>query len=372
MMTNLANSAALPPAVQRRRFSAGAAILLFFAAGLAQTLLAYVLFSRADDHGYFLELANLGIDIIPLSGHALMDLKAQAAGMGYYILTAPARWLGGNELVHLLWLRLLTLWGFLAAFSWFREVLEPGLSKSELSARRSAFMILVLLYPGQIAWTASLLRDGVGTAMFLLGLYCLRRDWRLVPAMILFAVAFSMRPEYLIILILIIGALLGHRMLRGVTARIPALLALLLIVAVLSHPVQVQSALFGQLAFGDGGFAYPLVAHAFDINGYLQVLLQSLIDPVQLASPWTAPAFAIMDAAFFLYLLWRGRLLLRSRNTLVAALTAGLILGLWLFGYFEIFVGGFSRHRLCLEIALIALIAVVGRNKILLDNRHEN
>ena len=34
------------------------------------------------------------------------------------------------------------------------------------------FVTFVLLYPGQLAWTASLLRDGAATAVFFLGLAC--------------------------------------------------------------------------------------------------------------------------------------------------------------------------------------------------------
>jgi hypothetical protein len=370
-MINLDASAPSPLSIPARKLSAGVSVLLFFTVGLLQTLLAYVIFSRADDHGFFLELANLGAAAIPESGQDLIDLKSKLSGTVYYLLTSPARWLGGHELVHLLWLRLLALWGFLAAFSWFQHILAPHISDTDRYFNRRAFMILVLIYPGQLAWTASLLRDGVGTALFLLGLYCLRRDWRIVPAGALFALSFALRPEYAIILILIIVALLAHWMIKPIKSRIVALLLMILVFSVATHPVQVQGALFAQFAFGDGDMAYPLVTHAFDLKGYVRILLQSLIDPIPLDAPQAVSGFGIIDASFFIYLLWRTRLLLRHPLTLVAALAGALLFGMWIFGYFEIFVSGFGRHRLCLEIALIALIAAVGRKNVLQGNRHE-
>lgn len=332
-------------------------VLLFFIAGLLETLLAYFIFSRADDHEYFLELANLGLSAIPDFIQDIQYLKAKMAGLVFYTLASPSRWLGGHELVHLLWLRGLTLAGFLAAFSWFQHMVAPRASPARRQQASTTFMTLVLLYPGQLAWTASLLRDGVATALFFFGLACLRKDFRLMLTLPLFGASFALRPEYSLILFSLILALTLHRLLARVSSRVLTMILALLVFSIATHSVQVQSATFAQLAFSDGGMAYPLINGPFDLSGYLRVLLQGVLDPIALDAP-QLNAFGVIDSAFFVYVLWQSRNLLRHRSTVVAALGSALLFGLWAFAYFEIYVSGFSRHRLCLQVALLALIAI--------------
>ena len=343
-------------------------VLVFFIVGLLETVLAYFLFSRADDHAYFLEVANLGLSVIPDFRQDLLDLKVKTAGQVFYTIASPARWLGGNELVHLLWLRGLTLAGFLCALSWLQRLATPHATRAERHKARTAFMILVLIYPGQLAWTASLLRDGMATAMFFFGLACLRKDWPLVLAFPLFGASFALRPEYSLVLACLLLALMLHRLLAGIKMRVTAMILMLLVFSISTHSIQVQSAIFGQLAFGDGGMAYPLVNGPFDLAGYLRIFLQGILDPIPLDAPQLS-AFGLIDSAFFVYVLWRSRVLLRHRSTVVAALCCALLFGLWTFAYFEIYVSGFSRHRLCIEVALIALIAASGTGKSWRDAR---
>lgn len=353
-MTSTSNKAVHPP-VKSSPFPT--TIAIFFSVGLLETVLAYFLFSRADDHGYFLELANLGVSVVPDFRQDLFALKAKAAGLVFYIVASPSRWLGGHELVHLLWLRAVTLSGFLAAFGWFQRVAAPD-APAELRERaRSTFMILALLYPGQLAWTASLLRDGAGTSLFFFGLACLRRDLRLILAPLLLLACFALRPEYALILGCLLAAVVAHRILKRVRSRILLLMAVLLAYSIATHSIQKGSGEFVQLAFGDSSLGYPVVSNALDIAAYFRVLLQALVDPLELyALAWNP--FGIAECAFFVYVLWQSRHLLRHSSTLVAALTMALMFCLWTFAYFEIFVSGFSRHRLCLEVALIAMIAL--------------
>lgn len=332
-------------------------IAVFFSVGLLETVLAYFLFSRADDHGYFLELANAGVSVVPDYRQDFLDLKAKAAGLVFYIVASPSRWLGGHELVHLLWLRAVTLSGFLAAFGVFQRVAAPNAPSEVRDRARSTFMILALLYPGQLAWTASLLRDGAGTALFFFGLACLRKDLRLILAPLLLLACFALRPEYALILGSLLAAIVAHRILKRVRSRILLLMLVLLTYSIATHSVQKDSGEFVQLAFGDSSLGYPVVSSALDIAAYFRILLQALLDPLELnALAWNS--FGIADCAFFVYVLWQSRHLLRHASTLVAALTMALMFCLWTFAYFEIFVSGFSRHRLCLEVALIAMIAL--------------
>jgi hypothetical protein len=331
---------------------------LFFVVGLLETVLAYVIFSRADDHPYYLQIANNGIQAVTDHAQELLAFKSNAAAVSFYILTAPGRWLGGHELIHLLWLRLLILFGFLVAFNWFQKTVSPELSEDDRNAKRHMFMLLVLLYPGQLGWTASLLRDGVATSMFFLGLACSRPNWRIIPAAAFLLLSFSMRPEYLLILVLLVFALLTNRLFAAIKFRIAVLLLLLLFFSIATHSIQVLNAEFAQFAYSEANAAYPLVTSAFDLHGYFLILCQAIIDPASLGKLGQATLFSIAETIFFLYLLWQSRLLLRHSRTKIAALAAALIFGLWLFAYYETFVSGFSRHRLSLEIALIALLSV--------------
>jgi hypothetical protein len=330
---------------------------MFFLFGLLETVLAYFAFSRADDHAYFLELANLGTSVVPDYSQDLLTLKAKAAGAVFYAIATPSRWLGGHELIHLLWFRGLTLAGFLSAFSWLQHVTAPGATSVARNKARMTFMTLVLLYPGQLAWTASLLRDGVATALFFFGLACLRKDWRLLLTLPLFGASFALRPEYSLILFCLVLAMKFHRLLERFSWRVLTMIGVLLAFSISTYSTRAESAAFAQLAFGDGGMAYPLVNSPFDVMGYLRVFLQGVLDPIALDAP-QFNAFGLIDCAFFAYLLLQSRRLLRHRLTMVAALSAALLFGLWTFAYFEIYVSGFSRHRLCLQVALIALIAI--------------
>lgn len=344
--------------IQRRR--SGIEILwtlLYFVLGLVETILAYYAFSRADDHAYFLQVANHGLQAVPDFSQPFLNLKTNAAAMSFYLITTPSRLLGGLELVHLLWLRLLTLFGFLVAFNWFQRTVSPELSEKARSANRHTFIMLILLYPGQLAWTASLLRDGAATSMFFFGLACFRPSWTVIPAMAFLAAAFAMRPEYLLILLLVLFVLSLRNAVAAIKYRIVVLLSLLLLFSIATHPIQLASAEFAQLAYGEANSAFPLVRSAFDLRGYFLVLCQALIDPIPLGNPHQATFFDLSEAAFFSYLLWRSKTLLRDNRPNVAALTAALMCGLWIFAYFETFVGAFSRHRLFLEASLIALLS---------------
>ena len=347
-------------------------VLLFFSIGLMETVASYYSFSRADDHAYFLEIANLGLKAIPEFDQPYFDFKAQSAGLAFYVLTGPGRLLGGDELSHLLWLRLLTLAGFLAGFVWFQNVTNPQASKVTRQKNLGLFITLVLLYPGQLAWTASLLRDGAATATFFLALVCLRRNIKVLLSVPLFAASLSLRPEYAVVLVLIATGLLIHRQIGRIGWRKMCLLTILLAFSMATHTIQVESSGFGQFAFGDDGMAYPFVSGVFDLLGYGAILAQAIFEPIPLAQPLSGSAFYVADFAFFVYVLFRCKELLGSKNSRAASLTMVILAGLWIFAYFELYVGGFSRHRLCLQVALIALITVNPKNLVSRKNANRN
>lgn len=356
-------SYALPRVSARRRGLSLELLLIFFVFGLLETIASYYFFSRADDHAYFLEIANLGLQAIPEFNQPYFDFKAQASGLVFYILTGPGRLLGGDELSHLLWLRLLTLAGFLAGFVWFQNITNPATNSPTRQANLKSFVILVLVYPGQLAWTASLLRDGAATAVFFLGLACCRRGPRVLLALPLFAAALLLRPEYSVILMLIAGGLMLRQQISRIRWRKTLVVLALLAFSMATHTIQAESGGFAQFAFGDDGMAYPLVTGVVDLLGYGAVLVQAIMDPIPLTQPFSGSIFSVAELVFFVFLIYQSARLLESPNMDAVALICAMLFGLWIFAYFELYVSGFSRHRLCLQIALIALVSTNQRRK---------
>lgn len=329
-------------------------IAIFFALGVLQTLLALVLFERADDHAYFLEVANDGIGAVVESGVEQSDLKAQAAAIVFHALASPSRWIGAGEIGHLVWLRLLTLAGFLFAFEWVRRTLRPGSNTAQTAAARKRFMVLCLLYPGQLAWTASLLRDGPACTFLFAAMlaWSLRRH---VIAIACMTVSLALRPEFvLVVAVLALAVHLATR-LHVRKHRVLLLTALCGLISVTLFEPRLAASEFAQLAFTEGGFAYPAIAHPLDFVGYALVLMQALMDPISITALATPSPFSLAEAAFFAWLLLSGLRRMPSVSTRAAGLLAGLFASMWLFAYFEIFVSGYSRHRLALVILLIAV-----------------
>ena len=343
------------PKSRSPRASPAVRVAFFLAFGVLQTLFALALFQRADDHAYFLEIADAADTPVAIeSGIEEFDLKVQAASTVFHALTAPSRWLGGGEVAHLVWLRLLTLAGFLAAFEWVRKTLRPESTEAETADARKRFMILCLLYPGQLAWTASLLRDGPACAM----LFCALLAWS--SRRYLFAAAFAvtslaLRPEFaLVITALALSTLVAKRLDRLRHRRLWLALFCGFLALLFFAPRQASSE-FGQSAFVEGGFAYPAVTNPFDVGGYLLVLAQALVDPISLTSLSSPSPFFLAEAAFFAWLVWSGWRRLPFVNARAASLLSASYATLWVFAYFEIFVSGFSRHRLALVVLLIAV-----------------
>ncbi len=332
-------------------------ILTFVLLGCLQTLVAYLVFQRSDDHVYFLDIANHGMNSVAEIGVGSVDLKAQAAGWVFYMATAPSRWLGGGELTHLLWLRLLTLGGFVCAHRWVCRVIAPGQSRQAVRQSQSAFLVLCLLYPAQLAWTASLLRDGLSCAgLFVTLLSLSKRRWTFAAICAVLTVA--LRPEFVIVLAILGVAMPLSRKVGAVRNRLLLLGLIVAGVSVATYLPRTASSDFATLAFGDDGVAYPTVNSVFDIRGYLLVLLQALLDPISIGS-LGGGVFPLAEAVFFTLLLIAALRRLNGTTNAAATLMLADLTAMWLFGYFEIFVSGFSRHRLALVIILIAVIAVL-------------
>jgi hypothetical protein len=332
-------------------------VTLFLLFGILETLCALVLFQRADDHEYFLSVANFGTAAVLESGVDQYDLKARIAAAVFYGLMSPARWLGGSEIGHLLWLRVIMLIGMLCAFEATRRLLPPAPSDIDVTRARSCFLMLCLLYPGQLAWTASLLRDGPACAFLFIALLAWSSRQRIL-ALISLVLSMALRPEFAAVVMLLTGCSMLFMRLRFQRYRITILLGVLALVSVVAFEPRQAASEFAQYAFASVGAAYPVVAHWLDISGYAMVLVQGLIDPMSLAAPAAMSPFFLAEMLFFVWLIAIGLSRLRYSQLRAAGLIFGLFVALWLFAYFEIYVSGFSRHRLMLVIMMLALITL--------------
>ncbi len=338
--------------------SSPSAVLLFLVLGCLQTLLAYFAFQRSDDHAYFLDIANHGLAAVLTQDVANYDLKAKAAGLVYYVLTTPSRLLGGDELTHLLWLRLLTLMGFLWAHQWVCRVVAPGDHQRLAMRSQAAFMALCLLYPAQLAWTASLLRDGASCAMLFATLLAWA-DRRWIVAMVTAGATLALRPEFALLMAMLAVVLPMSGRIGRIRHRILTLGALCFAISTATFQIRAAASAFALFAFGDEGAAYPAIQGMLDLKGYLLVLIQAVLDPMSIASPGEGGVFFLAEVAFFVML---SVFALRRLNTApprAAALLMVTFTVMWLFAYFELFVSGFSRHRLGPMIILIAVMAVL-------------
>lgn len=344
-------------ASKRSLLSPSVTVVAFLFVSMLLTTVAFFAFDRAFDHQYFVGLANTGLAGVEISGIDLVDLKAQAVAVVFYAITTPSRLLGGSDLVHVLWVRLATLVGILLCFEWVRRVSAMNLDGSALAKARNRFLLLILLYPGQIAWNVSLLRDGPSCALLFTGLYAWKRKHRIAGLALMFA-AIALRPEFIAALGIIGAAVYLVRRFDIQKHRIVWLISGLAILSLLSYEPRARASAFSQHAFAEGGAAYPVINHAFDIIGYFNVLLQGLIDPIPLSSPGSFTTFFALEALFFLYLLATAFRRLSIANLETAGLLIGTLLSLWIFAYFEIFVSGYARHRYALTVLLIAIVSL--------------
>lgn len=345
----------------KSRLTPGMALFAYLALGLLETVVAFFAFDRTDDHYYFMSLANLGTSVVPLTGVEVYDLKAIVAGNVFYWMTAPSRLLGGAELTHLLWLRALTLLGFYAAF----EAVKSGSSlarwapKEQVEIRRNLFLWAVLLFPAQIAWTASLLRDGISCALLFFSIYLWRSRWKLF-ALPLLGASLSLRPEFVLVPVCLVGSrwIMRYRW----CARHPGTCLLLLCVvgSLECFGPRYASSQFALAVFSNAGQAYPDITSLFDLPGYLAVAIQGLIDPLPIANLAALSPFGMAETVFFLVLLVLAVRVLRKMNTVEKARAVASLLLLWFFAYFESFVSSYSRHRIALVVLLMAVVACSG------------
>lgn len=340
----------------RPQFSISLIVVLYILMGLIQMVLAYLLFSRADDHEYFLSLANNGLSVIPTFDQEWFDIKVHARGAIFFFVTAPSRLLGGNELVHLLWLRFLALIGFWCCFEFLQKSLAPKISHLEKKSAMTTFFVMCLLYPGQLAWSSSLLRDGVATALLMASLLAFSlRHFKLFAPVLLIA-TLALRPEYGLIVIFLMCGFYMRSVLAKFKYRLLLLLIILVFISIATYQFQVESSEFAQQVFGDG--AFPAVADIFDIRGYCLKFLQGLVDPIFLSRVYMPGFFPVTEAIYFIIILCGGIKTIQKGNNQFASIVMAVLIVMWIFAYFELSVGGFSRHRLPIEIMLIGCIVL--------------
>lgn len=343
-----------------RRRTPALAIGIFLLLGLLQTLAALALFQRADDNDYFLSVANFGSSAVDETGVVLYDLKAKVAAKVFYAAASPARWFGGGEVAYLLWLRVLTLVSFLFAFEGLRRLLPKNQDDPSGKAARLRFMALCLLYPGQLAWTASLLRDGLSCTFLFTALLAWSKRRRLA-ALAALLLSLTLRPEFVVVIttMTVASAMVGH--FRPRRHRVYLLLGACWLVSVALFEPRNSASQFAQFAFAEGGSAYPVVAHPFDLGGYVLVVLQSLVDPLSIAAPAAITAWGLAEAVFFCWLIFSGLKRLRAMDTRALGLYYGVFVSTWLFAYFEMYVSGFSRHRMAQVVLMLALSCLTRR-----------
>lgn len=342
--------------VSSRRISRRIAVFIFFFIGLLQSVFAFAMFNRPVDHYYFLEIANRGIKFANPAIIPIYELKAQVAGIVFYWICAPSRILGGSELIHILWLRILTLWGFLLAYQWVRKILKNNKPIQKLDNSYIYFMLICLLYPGQLAWTASLLRDGISCTALFGALHCFSYGRRIIGSLCVL-LCLALRPEFTLLVGLLMIPDSYYKIFIRRRFRISLLIVLCALFSMLTFfPRSIQSD-FAEAAFGMDGLAYPPIAGIFDLTGYLLVVAQGILDPVPLQNLYSVGLFHILEILFFCLIIIASLMLLRQSNLVTAKLLIVNLVVMWAFAYFEIFVSGFSRHRLALVVILIALIS---------------
>jgi hypothetical protein len=324
--------------------------------GLVETVWAYFAFDRADDNSIFLEVVDMGTN----SNGSLSDAMIKLL----YFVALPARAFGGAELLYILWFRLLTLLGLLAAFEWVRKLVrfDSSAVPYEVDRARAKYLLLILLCPGLTAWTASLLRDGLSLALFFGGAYAWVYRARFLGALLL-AGGFLLRPQLCVLLIFLWLVLVHGRYWRD--RGYPRLMTLIACCAVslLGFSYRQQLSDLFNPVFGEG-VAYPELTSMWDVGGYLRIVEQAVLDPNSITSIASAKLFGILDALFFVVILWLGLRAMSDPARLMRQLLISLIVTLWAFAYFEVFVSGYSRHRLGPFVALIACTAMVSRRRI--------
>lgn len=332
-------------------------LFIYFLIGLLQTIFAFLVFNRPVDHQYFLEIANRGISLTNLTNAPIFELKSQIAGFVFYWICLPSRILGGHELIHILWLRVLSLWGFLLAYRWVCRLAKVDVLSKINSQSLILYLGLCLLYPGQIAWTASLLRDGIScTALFAsLSLFSCRR-WAL--GLLCTLACLALRPEFALLIFPLLIPISFFGVLSRRRVRILVLIFICILLSVMMFsPRSIQSD-FADAAFGVDGLAYPPISGISDVKGYLLVIAQAVMDPISLNGLATVGLFHIMEVLFFCLIVLGGIRSLQRSNIAIAKLLIINFVTMWLFAYFEIFVSGFSRHRLALMVILMAVISI--------------
>lgn len=332
-------------------------IILYMISGLIQTLASYFVFDRAGDHEYFVGVANgEGVAMQSVIDNFFV-FKEIIRELVFYLLATPSRLLGGGDLTHLLWMRLLSLLGFLCAYVWVRRACMGPWAESGDARALKLFLILCLIYPGQLAWTGSLLRDGVACALLFMGLLAWSNRHRLLSVTCLLG-SLALRPEFaLVISALSLSIWLGAR-LNIKKYKFVLLGSVLIFLALFLYDERTLVSEFSQLAFEEGGMAYPTVASRFDIVGYIDVLVQAMLDPLTVGTIRSGTLFQLAEVGFFILIIGLSLRALAGGASGMAAIITSVMACMWLFAYFEVFVSGFSRHRMSLVVLLIALVSV--------------
>jgi hypothetical protein len=344
------NTFAADGSIQRTRLPSSVRVAIYILFGLLETVLAYIIFDRADDHAAFLAAVRTGVDETGTISPATVVVL--------YSLSFPVRLFGGQELLFILWFRAIALVGFLAAFEWVYKVVNSNvvISTSDLNRARLVYMTLILLCPGITAWTASILRDGVAITLFFFAAYawsCRRR----VTGAALMTAALLLRPQHALF-VAIFGLMLIYGRIFRRAKRPWILLAVLCVsLSLLGFDYRAEVSEIFSPAFGEFQ-AYPTIDSYLDFAGFSRLVVQGLIDPISVASPGSARAFGILEAAFFMLALLASIGAMSTKNRRLRQLMISSLLTLWAFAYFEVFVSGFSRHRLAPLAVLLACIAI--------------
>jgi hypothetical protein len=316
--------------------------IIFISIGLIQTILVLLFFDRADDHATFLEIAKFGM-------HEEGTVSDGAVFL-FHILAQPILIIGQSEDIIILWFRFLSLLGFLFIY----KAVENLSTQNHNLKSRSIYLTLVLLSPDFLAWTSSLLRDGVALLFWSLALVYLNSRARLW-AIIFLICGIILRPQNTIFLLFFH---INYFLLKIFSKSFCNIIfiASILITIILGFEYRKS---FEPLISNAGSYGYPMIENLLDFGGFFKVFSQIILEPINLYNEGNLKLFELFSCVYFIVVnMVLIFVILKTKNKKELWFAYSIIYTLIVFGYFEYFISGFSRHRifpLALSLAFVCI-----------------
>lgn len=321
--------------------------IIFISIGIIQTILALFLFDRADDHSAFLEVARYATNEAGTISDDAVFL--------FHILAYPIVTIFDSEFLLVLWFRFLSLLGFIFAYRAVASILnQPYDLKS-----RSTYFTLILMCPDMLAWTSSLLRDGVAILFWSLAIIHLSSSAKL-RAMIYLICGIILRPQNSILLIYFY---VNYYLFRIFNKRIYNIILFASILITLIFGFEYRKS-FEPLILKAGIYGYPFIDNLMDFYGFFMVFSQILLEPINVYNRTGVKLFEILSCLYFVIVIILF-IYINNKKTNKKDLwfSYSIIYTLFSFGYFEYFISGFSRHRIFPLTLMLAYICINFKRK---------